>query len=91
MIACQPIVFAKAVAKTVEYGLTLNCFHSKEKFHHCVEALRMSMIDPRVHRDGDFADFSSFADFSWQPMQEFEWIHINYTLLHAVLILVGWE
>ena len=37
-------------------------------------------------RDGDFADFSAFADFfGGQQMQDFEWAHINYTKLHLIL------
>ena len=28
-------------------------------------------------RDGDFADFSAFANFLGLPMHDFEWSHIN--------------
>ena len=34
--------------------------------------------------------FPHLQIFSWQPIQDFEWAHINYKWLHAVLTSVGW-
>ena len=42
-----------------------------------------------LNRDGDIADFSAFAGFFRQPMQDFEWAHINYMWSHAILTEVG--
>ena len=78
----------------IHFGVIQNCqsWKLKREFLFSLPTLPQSKNEKWIDVQGwGFCEFFSICGFFFgQPMQDFEWAHINYLWLHAVLTQIGW-